>query len=321
MNYWITTHWPPRVGKDSDSIGSGVWLPDGREEAGNDLRPGDKVIIYQARSGRPEVRVLPNGDEEIIRCLRGKEGIVAICQALSNVYKRSNIKPTKYIDGTEIWWCWSADLKIISKSGFLSRENINKILGYKTSYNYRGFGDLHSGLKKITKKQFDNLVDLFIGNIDTVKTPNKKRLNSENNGESLSHFLLKHYVASHSSIVLNEENVKKFQIEFSFPTGDRADILLTDNFGRIIGVEIEITVDDQEYEGILQAIKYRYMSELMTKRKLGDSRAILVAYSISKKMKKVCASYDVEYIEVNKNIVNKWAKSNEGLRIKKSYKK
>ena len=317
MNYWITTHWPPRIGNDPESIGVGVWLPDDRKEAGNDFQPGDKILIYQSRSGRPEVRTLPNGSKTTINCVKGKEGFVAICQALSKVYKLENIKPTKYNDGTEICWCWFAEIKIISKSGFLSREDANKILGYKSGFNYRGFGDLHSGLKKISGRQYEDLIESFRGKIETVKY-SKKYLNSSSCGESLSHYLLKNYVACNPSIVLNEIGISKYEVEFPFPTGDRADILLIDRTGRIIGVEIEINVDD-EYEGLLQAIKYRYMSEPMMNRKLGDSRAFLIAYSISEKMKNICNNYNVNYIEVRHEAVDKWTQQGIGLNIKKRY--
>ena len=60
MRYWITVHWPLREG-DTDDGESGVWLPDGREAAGAALAPGDHVIVYESRSGRPKVLHHPDG--------------------------------------------------------------------------------------------------------------------------------------------------------------------------------------------------------------------------------------------------------------------
>jgi hypothetical protein len=320
MNYWITTHWPPREGSDPNEIGDGVWLPDGREEAGKDFSPGDRILIYQSRNGRTEIRTLSDGSTEKILCIKGKEGFVAVGEALSKIYKNGDAKPSKYIDDTEILWCWQADIKLLSKSGFLSREDANNILGYKKRYNYRGFGDFHSGLKKISKEEFDKLLTKFLnGDKIITKTfpPNRSNISE---GESLAHFLLKHYVASNPTDVFNDDGIEIIKIEYPFPTGDRADILFKDSLGKVIGTEIEIDVNDEEYEGILQAIKYRYMAEPLTNRKCGDSRAVLIAYSISKKMKEICKNYNVECIEINKIVVNDWAEYGTGLNIKNSYK-
>jgi hypothetical protein len=61
LNYWLTTHWPPRVGDDPNNVANGVWLPDGREKADAELKKGDIVFVYQSRSGRPEKRKTIDG--------------------------------------------------------------------------------------------------------------------------------------------------------------------------------------------------------------------------------------------------------------------
>lgn len=325
MNFWITSHWPPRKDGDPDDVASGVWLPDGREGAGHDLKAGDKILVYQARTGRPEIRKKVDGTRITVSCIEGKEGIIAICKALSEVYADDSIEASQYVDGSEIWWRWHAPLKIISKSGFVPRKHMNQLLGYKVGYNLRGFGDLHSGLKKISEVQYNDLVTKFRGEVQPLpiipsKKPKTKNIGSGGKGgESLEHYLLKHYVASNPSVTLQENGIKTFGVEFPFPTGDRADILLLDHFGRIIGVEIEITVENDQLEGLLQSIKYRYMAELMTDRQSGDSRAILIAYSISEKMKALCSRYDIQHIEVEKQVVKQWSLTKEGDRLKNEY--
>ena len=315
MNFWLTTHWPPRIDDDPNDIANGVWLPEGRETAGSDLKEGDKVLVYQARSGRPEIRKKIDGTEYVVPSIEGKEGIIAVCEAQCEIYEYEGSEPTKYVDGSEIWWRWHAPLTLLSRSGFVKRERMNAVLGYKSNFNLHGFGDLHSGLKKITEDQFNNLVTIFKGNVETI--PYKTKVISAENGrrgegESREHFLLKIYVAFNPSKVIGESNVQTFEIEYPFPTGDRADILLLDKFGKILGVEIEVSVNDNQIEGLLQAIKYRYMSELMTTRKLGDSRALLIAYTISEKMKSLCNEYDIQCIEVDKSIVEQWSLTDEG---------
>lgn len=318
MNYWLTTHWPPRVDDDPTDVATGVWLPDGREQAGAELKKGDKVFVYQSRSGRPERRKTIDGKEIIVHSIKGREGIIAVCEAQSEIYEYEDSEPSKYVDGSEIWWRWHAPLTTLSKSGFVSRESMNAILGYKPNFNLHGFGDLHSGLKRITKEQYTSLLELFRGTLK-IKPHNIRSISPGDHGhgmgtgESKEHLLLKSYVASNPEIVLGEQNIQTIKVEYQFPTGDRADILLEDEFGRIIGMEIEVNVDDNQFEGLLQAIKYRYMSELMTDRAPGDSRAILVAYKISQKMKLLCDKYYIQHIEINKQNVEKWSLTKEGI--------
>jgi hypothetical protein len=321
MNYWITAHWPPRKTHQNtpDKIFPGIWLPDDRKSAGDKVRKGDLFFIYQAKSGRPEIRNLANGSEEIVNCFTGREGIIAVCECNSEVFKLPNIKETKYTDGTTINWCWHAEASLISRTGFIKRQDVNRVLQYKPNYNYRGFGDVHSGLKKLTKHEFESLLKLFNTNIIVPKI--KPHKYSKNSFESIDHYLLKYYVAENPALVLKETGMKLKKVEYSFPTGDRADIILEDKYGRIIGLEIEVDVHDGEFEGILQAIKYRYMAEPLEGRKNKDSRAVLVAYSITTPMKDICKKYEVSYIEVTRQEVNNWAAKGIGLKWKQSYRK
>lgn len=318
LNYWLTTHWPPRVDDDPNDIATGVWLPDGREQAGAELRKGDKIFVYQSRSGRPERGKAIDGKEIIVHSIEGREGIIAVCEAQSEIYEYEDSEPSKYVDGSKIWWRWHTPLITLSKSGFVSRESMNAILGYKSNFNLHGFGDLHSGLKKINKDQFTNLLKLFRGTLK-IKPHNMRRISPGDHGhgtgigESREHLLLKIYVASNPEIALGEQNIQTIKVEYQFPSGDRADILLEDEFGRIIGMEIEVNVDDDQFEGLLQAIKYRYMSELMTDRAPGDSRAILVAYGISQKMKLLCDKYYIQHVEIKIQNVEKWSLTKEGI--------
>ena len=88
-------------------------------------------------------------------------------------------------------------------------------------------------------------------------------------------------------------------MEYEFPTGDSADVLLEDGFGRVVGLEVEPAVGDRDLPGILQAIKYRYMGALMKNKRFADSRSILVATDISSLARKICAAYEVECFEID----------------------
>jgi RecB family endonuclease NucS len=113
-------------------------------------------------------------------------------------------------------------------------------------------------------------------------------------------------VAQNPSLALAEPGLTTVETEYSFGTGDRADIVLVDSYGRIVGVEVEPKVGDANEYGPLQAIKYRRMLEWKTNRSPGDSRSVLVAYSISPIMRQKCVRYGIECYEVSLNSVQQW---------------
>ena len=305
MNYWITVHWPPHEGQPKDDVAAGIWVPEGRQSAVTEFEAGDLVLIYHPKTGRTIVKERADGSIEQIKCQEGREGIVGIGCALASITRHNDIKPEKYIDGTELWWCWHAELKLISRSGFVPRKELCKTLGYKDSYNLRGFGDGRSGLKKIDSKVFEELCRLFLE--EERKTlpviQSHEGRSYAGGGESDAHRALKHYVAEHCSDVFGENGLKWVHTEYQFSTGDRADIVLEDKYGRIMGVEIEINVGKSDLTGTLQAIKYRWMLEVLRGCKHGDSRAALVAYTIDEEVKRISEAYNVECIEVSRSIV------------------
>lgn len=310
MNWWITTHWPPRE-DNPESIANGLWLPEGREAAGKDVRKGDMVAVYQSRTGRTEIRKQPDGQEVFVKSLKGREGVIAITEAAGSLRADKGSAPKKYTDGSEIWWRWHTPLRIMTRSGFLSREGLNDILGYASSYSLRGFGDLKSGLKKISHEEFERILEAFKKNLYVPPKPSlKPRVPHDppSGVESKEHQYLKEYVAANAANVLREEGIRHLFTEYSFCTNDQADIVLEDKFGRVIGVEVEVAIDETNLAGMLQAIKYRYMLEVTYERSTGDSRALLVAYRISPAVKKVCRAYDVEAVEVAEELVTKWTK-------------
>jgi hypothetical protein len=288
-------------------------LPDGRQRAGSDLKAGDKILIYQCKWGRTVLSRAADGSPIRRGSTRGNEGIIAVTEAEDIVLEVPDIKPTRYSDGTEIWWKWRAPLKILSRSGFVPRIEVNSALGYKESYPLRGFGDLQSGLKKIDQEKYEALVEIFRKN-SGKKLPDPSpiiRATSKKSGtgvESKEHRLLKEYVASAPASVLEETGLRTLKIEYGFITGDRADIVMEDEIGRIIATEVKVSVSDDQFEGILQAIKYRFMLEFMTDRNPGESRAFLIAYNISPSVIERCERYSVECHAIDKDEVDKWAK-------------
>jgi len=304
MNYWMTTHWPPHRNEDLEKfIPAGIWLPDGREQAGADIEIGDMVLIYQSKTGRPEKKNI-KGKEVVFRLAEGKEGIIAIAEVTGDLEKLGDSVPSKYTYGKDIWWRWHAKTEPISMNGYVPRLKVNQILGYKPGNTLRGFGDFKSGSKKLTEDKYDDLVQEFKKNprkIAIVKQA-KKRGNwipFHGGGESEEHRLLKEYVAANPSNILGVKGLRTVKVEYPFPSGDRADIVFEDINGKIIGAEIEITIDNNQIVGALQAIKYRYMLAFMEERTYFETRSFLIAKSITTEMVDLCEKYDIECFVVN----------------------
>lgn len=308
MNYWLTTHWPPTEDEAWDeSILGGVYLRNGREQAGRDLAVKDIVLIYQTKTGRAEVGYV-RGSRTIFRPVQGKQGIVAIAEVVGNLREIPGSSPSEYVDGSKIWWRWRADTQLVSTNGFVPLRDVNRVLRYSPNYNLRGLGDHKSGLRKLNEGEFLDLVEVF------KKRPRKiapiRKAKAGGGGvprggevESEKHRTLKNLVASDPSTILGERFLKTVAVEHRFPTGDKADIVLEDVMGRVIGVEIETHIHENQLEGILQAIKYRYMLALTHERRNHETRAFLVAYSIPNRIMAICEQYEVEPFTVDRSSV------------------
>ena len=310
MNCWVTTHWPPSE-DNPDEIADGLWVQDGREIAGADVRKGDIVVVYQHKTGKTKVRRQPDGKKLPVKNLKGKGGVIAITEAQGLLYAREDSKPEEYTDGSRRWWRWYTPLKLVTRSGFVSRQRLNEILDYKPNHSLHGFGKpKSSGLKKISQEEFDEILRAFKENLPAPqKPPPKAKTPHDMPGgvESKEHRYLKEYVAGNQTDVLHEEGVRYLFTEYPFCTNDQADVVLEDKFGRIIGVEVEVAIDEKNLAGMLQAIKYRYLLEVTYERSAGDSRALLIAYQISPGVKGLCKKYNVEAVEIAEELVMKWA--------------
>ena len=61
MQYWLTVHHPPEVGAEGTPNESGVWVPKRHAHRFNDLKQGDRVLIYQTLSGPSRWLEFPDG--------------------------------------------------------------------------------------------------------------------------------------------------------------------------------------------------------------------------------------------------------------------
>ncbi len=313
MRYWITTHWAPE--EDDDSlIPRGIWVPDGRERAGAELRKGDLVLIYQAAGGPTVLREGDDGEDERVGRQRGRGGVVLIAQSRDTLKANGVAEPTRYVGRKAIWWRWHADTQPISRNGFVSVDELKRVLDFEPGYRMRGFGDYNSGLKEISEGQYNELVRIFrsrtrkaFSGLDT-SAPRRRHVTDTPGGESDAHKFLKEYVAADPSHALGERGLKTLEVEFPFDSHDRADIVLEDHAGRVIGLEIKVAVDPTDVSGILQAIKYRHMLAFVHKCRFEETRSFLVAYSITAQLQNICRLYSVECFCVPKDDVLNWKK-------------
>ncbi|MFA4846284.1 MAG: hypothetical protein WC654_07055 [Patescibacteria group bacterium] len=249
-----------------------------------------------------------------VRCKRGREGIVCIGRVREPLAADANSSREFYVNGTDIWWRWYAPIEILSRSGFVHRQATASILGYKSSYNFRGFGERHSGLRQITDIEYGKIIRRFhdARPIDLRLPPiphSRKKGARGKGGESAAHRKLKEFVAANPSVVIGEAGLHTLRTEYPFVTGDRADIVLADSYNRIVAVEIKPEVEEVTTAGPLQAIKYRFMLEWTTNREPRDSRAFLIAHKITKRVREQCAKYGIECYEVPRSEVLKWRKT------------
>ncbi len=312
-NSWITTQWPPRV-DSGDNMHSCVYLPDGRETAGSRISPGDMVFIYESGSGRTLVRTHADGTKERVPCKQGRQGIVTVAKVLTPVTATDD-EPEHYADGSTLWWRWMAETEEEVSSGFVAAAEVKRVLGYDAGYNFHGFGDLHSGVKQLAPEQCEALLAMFRSSQPPVVAPPKGTRPGHptpGGGEGPEHEALKKYLAAQPSLVLREAGVRTVAVEYEFPCGDRADIVLADNMNRPMGVEVEVEQNDTEWAGLLQAIKYRHMLAVMHGRPFRETRALLVAHRLGKKIKDLCHQYEVQSVEVGREDVARWQRQTQG---------
>jgi hypothetical protein len=116
-------------------------------------------------------------------------------------------------------------------------------------------------------------------------------------GESAKHKRLKQYVYDNPSS-LGIEGVRARFMEYSFLTGDRADVVFELNNGKWVTIEIELEGRQNTYCGLLQAIKYRALMEVEQRKKVGKQiTTFLVAHSIPHSVKSLANAYGVSQFE------------------------
>jgi hypothetical protein len=229
------------------------------------------ALIYEAKSGRTKLRTLADGTVVKVPCQRGKQGIVTVAKIQTRVEANSGSQPERYADGSEIWWRWSAKTREEVANGFVPASDVKHVLGYSENYSFRGFGDQRSGVKRLRKNEYEQLLEIFKKSQPPVVLPPKlprRGYPTPGGGEGPEHAALKRYVANNPAAALGEIELSTLKVEYEFPSSDRADIVLVDNLNRPVGVEIEVEQDDTDLAGLLQAIRsFDYLTDRLRDRR------------------------------------------------------
>lgn len=152
MKYWLTTQWPPTV--DGPREHEGIWLQEGKEDAGRDLRRDDLVFIYETKTGRRR--------QDGLRYWPGRQGIVALVGVFDvNLEEGFAQSHEVYSDGDELLWKMVARTRPIDSSHFCRHVGVCDCLEYSRNYLFRGFGRSKSGLRELTEPEFNCLRDHF----------------------------------------------------------------------------------------------------------------------------------------------------------------
>jgi hypothetical protein len=300
MRYWITTHWPPREDEPANRTPFGVWVPSNKLHVIQNLAPGDLVWIYEYGSGRPEERHGPTGGKIIVRCRPGRQGVIALVKATEAPKERAGSVPTRYVNGSEIWWRYHAGTRPMNTGGFIPRREAAVLLGHEPGYSFRGYNG-GAGLREIGLSAHQRLLDAYIASSHRrvfmhPAAGHPARFGP--GGESAEHLALKNRIASNPAAVLREAGLRLIEKEMLFVTSDKIDVVLEDAYGRLVAVEVERDCGETETAGPLQCMKYRALLAYRFDRDPLEVRAILAAHSAHPVVRAKCARYEIEVVVV-----------------------
>jgi len=267
------------------------------------IRPanaGDIALIYECQSGKHEVYRLADGTKSIARRRKGRAGVISLVEVTGAPRQPENSEPQEYTDGTSAWWQFYAPTRVINSSGFIPRERVAALLGFKLAFNFHGFGDHNSGLKRLSAEVFQNILEEFLASARQEEEERMRRLTGGfgGSGEGPIHLALKQAIAADPTATLGEPGLTFWALEFGLPSADQIDIVLKDQFGRFVAVEVEVDCAASEVVGPLQCAKYRAMMSYLFDRPLDEVRCILAAHSINRAVQERCHQHRIETVEV-----------------------
>ena len=114
-------------------------------------------------------------------------------------------------------------------------------------------------------------------------------------GEGAVHKALKAMIASDPAGALGEPGLQLVEVEYPFrSTGDRIDVLLRDDTGRLVAVEIEPDCGPEHDAGPLQCMKYRALLAYAFDRHADEVRTVLASRTIAPAIVDRASRYRIE---------------------------
>jgi hypothetical protein len=147
------------------------------------------------------------------------------------------------------------------------------------------------------RRYWSDLAPLEI-NISQVSEPtNRTRILKTrkygSGGEGIEHRKLKEWIANHPDAI-GLKNVKKTSVEYTFPSGDKADVIFELENNQFAVVEIETS---DPLPGCYQALKYRTLkcAELGIPITSSNVEAIVVAWDFQRFVEDFCSPYRIRH--------------------------
>jgi hypothetical protein len=150
VRFWLAVHWPHPEGS---RIPWHIFLKREFEDIAKLVAPDDGVLFYETKSGKP-VR----GRR---RLREGRQAVVAGGRVAMRYQRRPKSEAVEvYGDGSTADWAYEVPIHDL-EFGQVAREDVCRILGFKSGYRMRGLGERGSGLKLLKREQHDDLLKLL----------------------------------------------------------------------------------------------------------------------------------------------------------------
>lgn len=155
MENWFTVHGPHPIEHD---LAWDIYLQNKHQNIANNININDRVFFYELKgSGTLDI------NQQTYKTPVGKMSLVHIGKVTGKSYPRSLHEGQSETYGDEKKY-WSVGIPTDAgySVGFVPREKVVSILGYKNNYFFKGFSG-GSGIKQIDDSQASQLLKLFVG--------------------------------------------------------------------------------------------------------------------------------------------------------------
>ena len=111
------------------------------------------------------------------------------------------------------------------------------------------------------------------------------------------HKTVKRYLIENAEALFGK-GANLFEEEYSYASGDSANLVFHLPPDKYVAVEVEVDVGKDDIAGLLQAIKYKYMFAVQERLLIDKVEGMLVARSLHPSVKAWCSQYGIDYKEV-----------------------